>query len=63
MSLMNNGQIDLACLVCGGKEFERQESRQDSKWGFTSHQMTLMVCARCRFVMQFHDAHSLFDFD
>ncbi len=58
-----DGRIHLVCPVCGGESFEQQESRQDSRWGFTSHRMTLMVCAGCRFVMHFHDAHTLFDFE
>ncbi len=58
-----DGRLSLVCLVCDGREFEQQESRQDSRWGFTSHRMTLMVCMRCRYVMHFHDAHSAFDFD
>ncbi len=58
-----DGQIRLECVVCGSTDFERQESRQDSRWGFTTHRMTLMVCVNCRYVMHFHDAHSLFDFE
>jgi hypothetical protein len=52
-----------ACPVCGGMELDRQESRQDSMWGFTSHKMTLLICARCRFVMHFYEGNSIFDFD
>ena len=52
-----------ACPVCGGMEFDRHESRQDSMWGFTSHKMTLLICARCRFVMHFYEGNSIFDFD
>lgn len=58
-----DGHIRLICLVCDGTDFESQESRQDSRWGFTSHRMTLMVCTRCRYVMHFHDSHSMFDLD
>ena len=43
-------------------EFERQESRQDSIWGFTSHKVLLLICARCRFVMHFYEGNSIFDF-
>lgn len=53
----------LACPLCHGTEFERQESRQDSRWGFTSHRMTLMICLQCRHVLHFSDGHSIFDFD
>ncbi len=52
-----------ACPVCGGMDFERQESRQDSMWGFTSHQMLLLICNRCRFVLHFYEGNSIFDFD
>lgn len=53
----------LACPLCHGTEFERQESRQDSKWGFTSHKMTLMICLQCRYVLHFSQGRSVFDFD
>jgi predicted nucleic-acid-binding Zn-ribbon protein len=53
----------LTCPLCHGTEFQQEESRQDSRWGFTSHRMTLMICVRCRYVLQFYDKHSIFDFD
>jgi hypothetical protein len=53
----------LACPLCRHTEFQREESRQDSRWGFTSHRMTLLVCLRCRYVLHFYDNHSIFDFD
>ena len=52
-----------ACPVCGGTEFEHQESRQDSMWGLTSHMMRLLICTRCRFVLHFYEGNSIFDFD
>lgn len=57
------GVIRLVCPVCEGREFEQQESRQDGRWGMTSHRMTLYICVSCRYVFHFHDAHSIFDFD
>ncbi|MBO3740278.1 hypothetical protein [Actinoplanes flavus] len=53
----------LACPLCRGTEFQHEESRQDSRWGFTSHRMTLMICVRCRYVLHFYDKNSIFDFD
>ena len=53
----------LACPICGHTEFERQESRQDSMWGWTSHKMRLLICTRCRFVLHFYEGNSIFDFD
>jgi len=53
----------LACPLCRGTSFQREESRQESRWGFTSHRMTLLVCDRCRYVLHFYDAHSIFDVD
>ncbi len=53
----------LACPLCEGRDFSREESRQDSRWGFTSHRMTLLICHRCRYVLHFYDEHSIFDFD
>jgi uncharacterized protein YbaR (Trm112 family) len=53
----------LACPLCRGTTFQQEESRQDSRWGFTSHRMTLLVCDRCRYVLHFYDSHSIFDFE
>jgi hypothetical protein len=53
----------LTCPLCNSRDFEREESRQDSRWGFTSHRMTLMICVTCRYVLHFYDTHSIFDFD
>lgn len=53
----------LRCPVCGGTSFQQEQSRSDSRWGFTSHRMTLMVCRQCTFVMHFYDRHSFFDVD
>lgn len=53
----------LACPLCGFREFQKEESRSDSRWGFTSHRMILMICVRCRYVLHFYDRHSVFDFD
>ena len=55
-----DGTISLRCTVCDGTEFQDEETREDSRWGFTSHVMTLKVCVRCRHVIHFYDAHSLF---
>ena len=54
---------ELACPLCRHTEFQREESRQDSRWGFTSHRMTLLICVRCRYVLHFYDKNSIFDFD
>lgn len=53
----------LRCPLCGGMDFQREESRQESRWGFTSHRVTLMICQQCRFVLTFYDKHSWFDVD
>ncbi len=57
------GAPRLACPLCEGSSFSRQESRQDSMWGFSSHRMTLLICERCRYVLHFYDGNSIFDFD
>jgi len=49
--------------LCGNGQFDREESRQESRWGFTSHRMTLFVCTQCTYVLHFYDAHSFFDVD
>ena len=51
------------CPLCGWRRFHVQEGRLDSKWGFTSHQVILLVCERCRFVLHFYEGNSVWDFD
>lgn len=53
----------LTCPLCAGQEFSQQEARSDSRWGFTSHRMTLLICERCSFVLHFYGGNSVFDFD
>jgi uncharacterized protein len=53
----------LACPLCHGAEFDQQRGRVDSRWGFTSHRMTLLICRRCRYVLHFYDRRSIFDLD
>lgn len=56
-------QRTLACPLCANNEFSTEESRQESRWGLTSHRMTLKVCTQCTHVLHFYDAHSWFDVD
>jgi hypothetical protein len=44
-------------------EFDRQQGRIDSRWGFTSHKLVLMICRRCGLVLQFSAGRGIFDFD
>jgi C4-type Zn-finger protein len=53
----------LTCPLCGNNQFKKEQGRMDSKWGFTSHKITLMICERCNFIMQFSKGRSIFDFD
>ncbi|MFW9935834.1 MAG: hypothetical protein ACFFDU_10100 [Candidatus Thorarchaeota archaeon] len=53
----------LTCPLCGNTQFKKEEGRMDSKWGMTSHKITLMICENCRFIMQFSKGRSIFDFD
>ena len=53
----------LACPVCGGTEFDQEQGRMDSRWGLTSHKMVLMICRRCRLILQFSAGRGIFDFD
>ena len=39
---------DLRCPLCGHGAFTKEDSRSDSRWGFTSHRMTLLICDQCR---------------
>lgn len=53
----------LACPLCGCVDFQREESRQEGVWGFSSHVMVLMICQQCRYVLHFYDGHSFFTVD
>jgi uncharacterized protein len=51
------------CPLCGGDQFSKEEGRLDSKWGFTSHKMILLICEQCQLVLHFYNGNSIFDFD
>ena len=53
----------LACPLCQGTAFDRQQGRMDSRWGLTSHKLVLMICQRCGLVLQFSAGRGIFDFD
>lgn len=53
----------LRCPLCKGNEFQQELGRLDSRWGFTSHRMTLLICKNCRYILHFYDKNSIFDFD
>jgi len=51
---------NLTCLVCGGTNFDKQISREDSRMGYTTFRMDMRICVRCGFVMQFSQGQSWF---
>lgn len=51
------------CPLCSNQQFQREEGRIDSKWGFTNHKIILLVCTRCQYILQFYSGNSIFDFD
>lgn len=53
----------LKCPLCGGREFDREEGRMDSRWGITSHKLLLQICRTCGLVLQFSAGRGIFDFD
>lgn len=53
----------LVCPLCKGTEFERQEGKMDSKWGIAAHKMTIIICKKCGFIMNFTKGRTIFDFD
>ncbi|HEY4823101.1 MAG TPA: hypothetical protein VIH83_05410 [Candidatus Bathyarchaeia archaeon] len=53
----------LTCPLCTGTNFHKEEGKMDSKWGFTAHKITLMVCNTCMFIMSFSKGRTIFDFD
>lgn len=51
------------CPLCGGEQFTKEEGRLDSKWGITSHRVTLLICVNCKFILHFYEGNSIWDFD
>ena len=51
------------CPLCGGGRFSVEEGRLDSKWGITSHRVTLLICVNCKFILHFYEGNSVWDFD
>ena len=51
------------CPLCGNRTFQRVEGKLDSQWGMTAHQVTLLICDRCAYVLTFYKGNSIFDFD
>lgn len=51
---------ELACPICGCREFDEQIGREDSQWGVTTLRMKLLICRRCAYVLQFALGRSMF---
>lgn len=48
-------------VLCVKAEFEKQEGKVDSKWGFTAHKITMMIFKNCRFIMSFSKGRTIWD--
>ncbi len=53
----------LTCPLCSNTQFRKEEGKLDSKWGWSAHKVTLMICENCRFIMYFSKGRTIFDFD
>jgi hypothetical protein len=51
------------CPICGNNTFQQERGKLDSAWGLTAHRVTMLICERCQFVLQFYDGNTIFDFD
>lgn len=51
------------CPLCGNDAFRQERGKFDSAWGMTAHQVTLLICGRCSYVLVFYDGNTIFDFD
>jgi hypothetical protein len=51
------------CPICGNTTFRKERGKIDSEWGVTAHRVTMLICERCSFVLQFYDGNTIFDFD
>ena len=53
----------LQCPLCQNRDFDQEEGRMDSRWGFSSHRLVLMICRSCGLVLQFSAGRGFWDFD
>lgn len=60
MEELRHKLANLACPICGGRDFDEQTSREDSRWGMTTMRLRMLICRRCAYVMQFALGRSLF---
>jgi hypothetical protein len=51
------------CPICGHDTFQQERGKIDSQWGMTAHQVTLLICQKCSYVLTFYDGNTIFDFD
>ena len=51
------------CPICDNNTFQQERGKLDSAWGLTAHRVTMLICDRCQFVLQFYDGNTIFDFD
>ena len=53
----------LSCPVCRSSDFDQEAGKLDSQWGFTAHQVAMLICRGCGYVLLFDRGRSIFDFD
>ena len=51
---------NLTCPICDGRSFDQQISREDSRMGFTTFRMQLLICRECSYVLHFAQGQSFF---
>ena len=50
---------ELVCPVCRGSSFRDEEGRLQTRWGMSSHVLTMKVCDRCSYVLLFHQGSGM----
>jgi len=58
---MSDAHTVLRCPLCQHDGFHKETSRQESRWGLRSKEMTLLICTRCRYVLPFWEGESIFE--
>jgi hypothetical protein len=51
------------CPMCGNGTFRKEGGKIDSQWGITAHNVRLLICERCAYVLTFYEGTTIFDFD
>ncbi|MBP7832416.1 MAG: hypothetical protein KA035_01460 [Candidatus Levybacteria bacterium] len=53
----------LVCPLCKGTKFQREEGKIDGRWGVTAHNIEILICDNCKYIIQFFHGNTIWDMD